>query len=287
MPSAAESALLELTVSLGPRLTSTDVSDRQRALAQFADALTHTELPTLTDGSLAVVSSFLCGRLHDYPCASVALRALCTLIQAAPLTTTHLAEISEALLESTDVRSLPQVFFLSHPILPICHSPFFLYITVVFLFWLIQPERWAALSLTLSLCEREASKGGAAEAAAEAAASDASLGSSDAPLVAGVQPVRFLLLTLRAYDGEKDPRNLLLFLQLLATLCVRCDELQPDAFRETVAEVFESLTLPPAPCTPPYPPIYPRPHPRPHPHMHWPWPCRAPLLPMLGVADAE
>ena len=27
-------------------------------------------------------------------------------------------------------------FFLSHPILPICHSPFFLCITVVFLFWL-------------------------------------------------------------------------------------------------------------------------------------------------------
>ncbi len=45
--------------------------------------------------------------------------------------------------------------------------------------------------------------------------------------------VRMLLSALRGLDGEKDPRNLLLYLQLLRTLCQRCEEQRAPGFDVT------------------------------------------------------
>jgi hypothetical protein len=54
---------------------------------------------------------------------------------------------------------------------------------------------------------------------------------------------RVLLSALRGLDGEKDPRNLLLFLQLLRSLCVRCAEAAAPGFDVAAAEVFDALAL--------------------------------------------
>ena len=48
---------------------------------------------------------------------------------------------------------------------------------------------------------------------------------------------------MRALDGEKDPRNLLLYLQLLRTLCAKCEEAGTAGFDVAVAELFEALAL--------------------------------------------
>ena len=49
--------------------------------------------------------------------------------------------------------------------------------------------------------------------------------------------VRMLLSALRALDGEKDPRNLLLYLQLLRTLCQRCEEQRAPGFDVTANQL--------------------------------------------------
>lgn len=52
---------------------------------------------------------------------------------------------------------------------------------------------------------------------------------------------RVLLSTVRALDGEKDPRNLLLYLQLLRQLCVNCEAQRAAGFTEALSEVFDTL----------------------------------------------
>ena len=52
---------------------------------------------------------------------------------------------------------------------------------------------------------------------------------------------RLLLSTVRALDGEKDPRNLLLYLQLLRLMCERCEASGAPGLAEALPEVFESL----------------------------------------------
>ena len=49
--------------------------------------------------------------------------------------------------------------------------------------------------------------------------------------------VRMLLSALRGLDGEKDPRNLLLYLQLLRTLCQRCEEQRAPGFDVTANQL--------------------------------------------------
>lgn len=53
---------------------------------------------------------------------------------------------------------------------------------------------------------------------------------------------RLLLSTVHALDGEKDPRNLLLYFQLLRALCESCEAHQVGGFEEAIPEVFESLS---------------------------------------------
>ena len=52
---------------------------------------------------------------------------------------------------------------------------------------------------------------------------------------------RLALSTVRALDGEKDPRNLLLYLQLLRVLCERCEGSGVGGFEAAIDEVFDSL----------------------------------------------
>ena len=52
---------------------------------------------------------------------------------------------------------------------------------------------------------------------------------------------RLLLGVVRAIDGEKDPRNLVLYLQLLRELIVRCEESGADGLAEALDEVFDSM----------------------------------------------
>ena len=65
---------------------------------------------------------------------------------------------------------------------------------------------------------------------------------ADAQEAATPQPIRRLLLAaVRCLDGEKDPRNLLLYLQLLRLLCERCEAGRAAGFDEVLGEAFESL----------------------------------------------
>ena len=58
--------------------------------------------------------------------------------------------------------------------------------------------------------------------------------------------VRMLLSALRGLDGEKDPRNLLLYLQLLRTLCQRCDEQRAPGFDVTASQLETDAVHTPA-----------------------------------------
>ena len=58
--------------------------------------------------------------------------------------------------------------------------------------------------------------------------------------------VRMLLSALRGLDGEKDPRNLLLYLQLLRTLCQRCDEQRAPGFDVTTSQLETDAVHTPA-----------------------------------------
>lgn len=82
---------------------------------------------------------------------------------------------------------------------------------------LVQVQRHAALELSLLLVDRH----------------------WDALKPSGC---RVLMSLLRAIDGEKDPRNLLLFLQLLKELCTRCAQEELGGFEETLPEVFEAVS---------------------------------------------
>ena len=82
---------------------------------------------------------------------------------------------------------------------------------------LVQAERHSALELALALVDRHW------EALAP-------------------QGCRVLLSFLRAIDGEKDPRNLLLFLKLMRELCIRCAGQELDGFDEAASETFEALS---------------------------------------------
>ena len=81
---------------------------------------------------------------------------------------------------------------------------------------LVQAERQAALALTLALAQKRW----------------AALAPSG---------VRMLLSALRAFDAEKDPRNLIGFLRLLRELTLRCADAPPAALDGAVAEMFDAL----------------------------------------------
>ena len=81
---------------------------------------------------------------------------------------------------------------------------------------LVQAERQAALALTLALAQKRW----------------AALAPSG---------VRMLLSALRAFDAEKDPRNLIGFLRLLRELTLRCADAPPAALDVALAEIFDAL----------------------------------------------
>jgi len=58
--------------------------------------------------------------------------------------------------------------------------------------------------------------------------------------------VRVLLSALRGLDGEKDPRNLLLYLQLLRTLCQRCEEQRAPGFDVSASQLETDAAHTPA-----------------------------------------
>ena len=51
---------------------------------------------------------------------------------------------------------------------------------------------------------------------------------------------------LRGLDGEKDPRNLLLYLQLLRTLCQRCEEQRAPGFDVSASQLETDAAHTPA-----------------------------------------
>ena len=53
---------------------------------------------------------------------------------------------------------------------------------------------------------------------------------------------RLLLSSVRAIDGEKDPRNLVLYLQLMRELCAQCEGSRVGGLADSLDEVFESIS---------------------------------------------
>jgi len=190
-------ALRPLLAAVGPQFTSTESELRNGATRLVARVLSR--LSAVSDDALGHLTDFFCSRLQDYACASAVLDATSALVALLPPASARRAQICDALLDESDVRSLAQA------------------------------ERAAALRLTLEL---------------SGAASDEPGGAGGGEgLINGVPGARFVLGALRAFDGEKDPRNLLLYLQLVRGLCRRCEEVGADGFGEAVAEVFDSLSF--------------------------------------------
>jgi hypothetical protein len=164
----------------------------------MALVLTRLVTGSVSEDALRHLTDFLCARLHDYACAAPVLEATSALVALLPTPSPLRSQICDALLDETDVRSLPQA------------------------------ERAAALRLTLDL----SGCGSTSPTGEEAHASG---------LIGGVPGTRLVLGVVRAFDGEKDPRNLVLYLQLLRSLCARCEEVAAGGFGEAVGEVFDSL----------------------------------------------
>ena len=199
---ARDDAARALVDALGPQITSSEPALRGRATRLLAAALRG--LGELSEAELLHLSHFFCSRLQDYACAAAVLEATDALVARLSAGSTCRLQICDALLDQTDVRSLPQA------------------------------ERAAALRLTLRLC-------GSAAGERDPEPDGGSHGGSG--LINGVPGTRFVLGVLRAFDGEKDPRNLLLYLQLLRHLCQLCEEVEAPGFDEAVAEVFDGLSF--------------------------------------------
>lgn len=191
-------ALRPLVAAIGPQITSTDIELRGTATRLMARVLTRLVAGSVSEDALRHLTEFFCARLQDYACAAPVLEAASALVALLPTSSPLRSQICDALLDETDVRSLPQA------------------------------ERAAALRLTLDLsgCGSNSPAGEAGQVSG---------------LISGVPGTRLVLGVVRAFDGEKDPRNLLLYLQLLRWTCGRCEQVAADGFAEAVGEVFDSL----------------------------------------------